>query len=115
MEIAAEPQPSSVCFTYGTSSQIPAFSWGSVRAEGPRKRSRSRQRAIRFIRMRNHSKLQELAERHRQDDDADGDQNNPKKIAIGNASSGKITQRLATPLAHLRKASFPPLPPPLPP
>src|SRR6266404_3118393 len=29
MEIAADPQPSSLCFTNGTSSHTPAFSWGA--------------------------------------------------------------------------------------
>src|SRR5260370_38495282 len=103
MERGAEPQPSSVCFTYGTSSQIPAFSWGPGRAEDPRKRSGNRPRTIRFIRIRNHSNLQKLTERDCQDDDTDGDQDDPKQIAIGNASRGKITLRLPRPLGQLDK------------
>jgi hypothetical protein len=99
MEIAAAPQPSSVCFTYGTSSQIPAFSWGAVRTAGPRKSSRNRPKAILFKRIRNNSKLS-LAERERQDDDGERDQNDPQQIAIGNPSSGKITLRLARPLGQ---------------
>src|SRR5258708_40138597 len=103
MEMAADPQPSSVCLTYGTSSQIPAFSWGPVRAEGPRKRSRNRPRTIRFIRIRSHSSCKKLAECDRQDDDADGDQDNPKQIAIGNASGGEITLRLTRTLGQFGK------------
>src|SRR5258708_66637 len=103
MEMAADPQPSSACFTYGTSSQIPAFSWGPGRAEDPRKRSGNRPRTIRFIRIRNHSNLQKLTERDCQDDDTDGDQDDPKQIAIGNASRGKITLRLTRPLGQLGK------------
>src|SRR6266436_3594923 len=97
MEIAAAPQPSSVCFTYGTSSQIPAFSWGAIRAAGPRKKNRKRPRTIWFAGIRNNSKLQ-LAERDRQHDDGERDQDDPKQIAIRNASSRKITLRLSRPL-----------------
>src|SRR5437899_3112549 len=91
MEMAADPQPSSVCFTYGTSSQIPAFPWGPVRAEGPRKRSRNRPRTIRLMRIMKDSKLRGLTERERQHDDGERDQNDPKHVAIGNVPGGKIT------------------------
>src|SRR5216684_8940643 len=101
MEMAADPQPSSACFTYGTSSQIPAFSWGPVRAEGPRKRSKNRPRPTWFIRIR--ITPNELAERDRQDDDSERDQDNPKHVAIRNASRGKITLRLARPLCQSGK------------
>src|SRR5258708_9356252 len=101
MEIAADPQPSSACFTYGTSSQIPAFSWGPVGAESPRKRSRNRPRTIRLVLIMKDSKLRKLPECDRQDNDADGDQDNPKQIAIGNASRGKIALRLTRPVGQL--------------
>src|SRR6266851_3038550 len=103
MEMAADPQPSSVCLTNGTSSQIPASSWGPVRAEGPRERSRNRPRTIRLMRIMKDSKLRKLPECDRQDNDADGDQDNPKQIAIGNASGGEVTLRLTRPLGQFGK------------
>src|SRR5260370_39784244 len=103
MEIAADPQLSSACFTYGTCSQMAAFSWGPVRAESPRKRSRNRPRTIRLMRIMKDSKLRELPECDRQDDDADGDQDNPKQIAIGNSSGGEITLRLTRTLGQFGK------------
>src|SRR5260370_40959753 len=101
MEMAADPQPSSVCLTYGTSSQIPAFSWGPVRAPDPRKRSRNRPRTIRLMRIMKHSKLRKLPECDRQDNDADGDQDNAKQIAIGNAARGKTALLLTITLSQL--------------
>src|SRR2546429_2724332 len=103
MEIEADPQPSSACLTYGTSSQIPALSWGPVRADGPRKKSRNRPSTIRLIRMMNDSKLRVLAERERQNNDGERDQDNPQQIAVRNASRGKITLRLARPLGQFGK------------
>ncbi len=47
------------------------------------------------------SKLRKLPECDRQDNDADGDQDNPKQIAIGNASRGKIALRLTRTLGQL--------------
>src|SRR5260370_38690076 len=101
--MAAGPQPSSVCVPNGTSSQIPAFSWGPVRAEGPRKRGRSRPRTIRLMRIMKDSKLRKLPECDRQDNDADGDQDNPNQIAIENASRDKIHLRLTRTLGQLGK------------
>src|SRR5256885_14338423 len=103
MEMTADPQASSACLTYGTSSQIPALSWGPVRAEGPRKKSRNRPRTIRLIRIMNDSKLRVLAERERQNNDGERDQDNPQQIAVRNASCGKITLRLARPLGQFSK------------
>jgi len=93
--MAADPHPSSACLTYGTSSQIPALSWGPVRAADPRKKSSNRPRTIRLIRIKYDSKFQELAERERQDNDDERDQDDPKHIAVRNASRGKIPLRLA--------------------
>ena len=45
----------------------------------------------------------ELAERDRQYDDSERDQDNPKHVAIRNASRGKITLRLARPLCQSGK------------
>src|SRR5260370_32269442 len=106
MEMAADPQPSSVCLTYGTSSQIPAFSWGPVRATDPRKRSGNRPRTIRLMRIMKDSKLRKLPECDRQDNDADDDQDNPKQIAIENASRGELALRLTSPARQLVELSL---------
>src|SRR5258706_6187454 len=101
MEIAADPHTCSACSTYGMSSKTPAFSCAPVRAESPRKRSRNRPRTIRLMQIMKDSKLRKLPECDRQDNDADGDQDNPKQIAIGNASRGKIALRLTRTLGQL--------------
>src|SRR5260370_42397858 len=103
MEVVGETEQSSLCFTLGKASEAAAEPGGADGAGRRRKESRSEARAMRFIRIRSHSKLKELAESDRQDDDADGDQDDPKQIAIRNASSGKIALRLARPLGQLGK------------
>src|SRR6267143_1237323 len=95
MEIAADPQPSSLCLINGTSSHTPAFSWGAGWRKRPGKRSRSKPRAIRLIRVRYSSEGGELAQRNHQHDDADGDHDDPQQVAVGNASGSEIVLRLA--------------------
>src|SRR5260370_26401793 len=103
MEMAADPQPSSLCFTNGTSSHTPAFSWDAGEFDRPRKRSRSKPSTIRFIRVTQDSEIYELTKRNLQDDDADGDQDDPPHIAVRDAPGGEIVLRLARPLGQLGK------------
>src|SRR5229473_5255695 len=110
MEIAAEPQPSSLCFTNGTSSHTPAFSWGAGWTNRPRKRSRSKLGAALFMVVSCSFKVQGSAKGHNQDDDADGDQDNPEQISIGYMSGSEIALRLAGPLGQLGKVFIAQLP-----
>src|SRR5882762_5645051 len=110
MEIAAEPQPSSLCFTNGTSSHTPAFSWGAGWTNRPGKRSRSKPRAALFMVVSYSFEVQGSAKGYNQDDDANGDQDNPEQIAIGYASRSEIALRLAGPLGQLGKVFIAQLP-----
>src|SRR5712664_4015238 len=110
MEIAADPQPSSLCLTNGTSSHTPAFSWGAGWTNRPRKRSRSKPRAALFMVVSYSFEVQGSAKGHNQDDDANGDQDNPEQIAIGYASRSEIALRLAGPLGQLGKVFIAQLP-----
>src|SRR6267378_941487 len=110
MEIAADPQPSSLCLTNGTSSHTPAFSWGAGWPNRPGKRSRSKPRAALFMVVSYSFEVQGSAKGHNQDDDADGDHDNPEQISIGYASGSEIALRLAGPLGQLGKVFIAQLP-----
>src|ERR1700730_137669 len=103
MEMAAEPQPSSVCFTKGTSSHTPELSWAAGNIKHPRKRVRSKPRAALFIFVTYGFLVYGSAERHNQDDDADGDHDDPEQISIGDASGSEIALRPAGALGELGK------------
>src|SRR5215472_1048742 len=90
MEMAADPHPSSLCLTNGTSSQTPAVSGGAASTGGPRKSVRNKTNLARFERVTNNSDSRELVQRQRQDNDPERDHNNPQHIAVGDASRGKI-------------------------
>src|ERR1700694_5724500 len=103
MEITADPQPSSLCLTNGTPSHTPGFSWGAGWIERPRKRSTSKPRAIRFIRVRYNSESRELAEHDRKDNDTERDHDDPQEITVGYASCREIAPRPAGPLREFGK------------
>src|SRR5882672_7993476 len=110
MEIAAEPQPSSLCFTNGTSSHTPAFSWGAGWANRPRKRSRSKPRAALFMIASCSFELSGSTKGHNQNDDANGDHDNPEQISIRYSSGSEIALRLAGPRGQLGKVFIAQLP-----
>src|SRR5579859_3559791 len=95
MAIAAEPQPSSVCLTYGTSSQMPAFLPGSDCLDNASTLSSTpaQTRSIDGFPMRRNS-AQHCNQRNQQD----GHEQDDQQIAIGQApraSRRKIVLYLA--------------------
>jgi hypothetical protein len=110
MEITAEPQPSSLCFTYGTSSQIPAFSWVACGSTAPAKSKASNPSENSSLAVVACPRFEELAQRKRQYDDAQSDHDNPKQITVGNPASGEIALRPARPLGELGEIGVTQLP-----
>src|ERR1700730_2279831 len=101
MEIAADPQPSSLCFTKGTSSHTPAFSCGAgstVRTRRERSR-RPRANCLIFAVPRFYSL--KLSKDKRQDDDAERDHNNPHQITVRDTTGGEVILGPAGTLSQL--------------
>src|SRR5882762_6343414 len=103
MEIPEDRQPYWLCFTNGTSSHTPVYFWGAGWVARTQKRSTSKPRVIRFIRVRYSSESGELAEHDRQDDDTERDHDDPQQITVGYASCREIAPRPAGPLRKLGK------------
>src|ERR1700722_7584844 len=82
IERDAEPQPSSVCFTKGTSSHTPADSWGAAGTALPRKRTSKEPRARRLIRVKARLLMKCSANCECNDKDSHDNQDDPQKISI---------------------------------
>src|SRR5579859_80485 len=73
IERAAEPQPSSVCFTKGTSSHTPALFWGAAGTAHTRKRINKDPKTRCLMRVERSLLLQESANGERNDENRDDD------------------------------------------
>src|SRR5215469_4807669 len=103
MEMDADPQPSSLCWTNGTSSQIPALSWDAARGARPRTSARNKPRTTFLICVTSDSGLRRSTKRDREHDNGNRDQDDPQHIAVGNTACRKIALRLARPLGQFGK------------
>src|ERR1700722_296622 len=95
IERDAEPQPSSVCFTKGTSSHTPALSWGAAETALPRRRISKESRVRRLILVKRRLLMTGSAKCECNDKDSHDNQDDPQKISVGEMSGGKIFLRLA--------------------
>src|SRR5580704_3652988 len=89
IERDADPQPSSVCFTKGTSSHTPALSCAAGAAL-PRKRINKEPRARRLIFVKRRLLTNVSANCERNDKDRHDNQNDPQQIAVGKTSGCEI-------------------------
>src|SRR5580704_7979257 len=94
IERDAEPQPSSVCFTKGTSSHTPADSWGAAGTALPRKRASKVPRARRS-RVEPRLLMKHSAKCECNDKDGYDNQDDPQKVPVREMSGGEIFLCLA--------------------
>lgn len=103
IERDADPQPSSVWFTNGTSSHTPALPWHRETTALARKTASSKPRANRWLCVRERLQRKDSAERQREKKDPYDNQDDPQQVAIRQRAGGKIPLRLAGLIGQLRE------------